>query len=143
MKLSALYKHWCTADSVKQFIAASVPIGSPPGLSEDRVQAAQAHSSFMRLSVWYALLYVVMEGYRELKHDDHDVNVFLEREDYVDALRRFRNATFHYQTDPLSDKLMTFLLLEDATVWARGLSSAFDRFFQRELHIEDVLKRMN
>ena len=51
MKLSALYKHWCTADSVKQFIAASVPIGSPPGLSEDRVQAAQAHSSFMRLSV--------------------------------------------------------------------------------------------
>lgn len=142
MKLAALYKHWCTADSVKQFITASVPIETRFGLPEHLVQTAQAHSSFMRLSVWYALLYVVLEGYRELKYDDRKVNAFLERADYVDAIRLFRNATFHYQTDPISDKLMKFLQLNDATDWARGLSRAFANFFQRELHVEDVLSKL-
>ena len=142
IKLAALYKHWCTADSVKQFITAAVPVGSTTQIPGALLQAGQAHSCFMRLSVWYALLYVVIEGYNELKLNDPDIDELLTRSEYVDALRRFRNATFHYQADPVSDKLMTFLELADATDWARCLSKAFGLFFERELHVEEMLLKV-
>lgn len=142
IKVAALHKHWCVADSVKQFVSAPVPVDSSVGLPEEFLPAAQMFSSFMRLSVWYSLLYVVIEGYRELQLDDPTVNHFLAQEAHVDSLRRFHNAMFHYQTDPFSDKLMAFLEVHDATEWARGLNSAFKEFFERVLPVEETFAKM-
>lgn len=142
IKLAALYKHWCIADSVKQFITAEVALPEDAKLPAEFAKAAQLHSSFMRLSVWYSLLRVVVEGYQELKLSDPTIDEYLKRADYVDALRRFRNATFHYQADPLSDKLMAFLELEEATEWARGLNKAMNSYLQKMLPIEETVERL-
>ena len=96
----------------------------------------------MRLSVWYALLRVVVEGYQELKLSDREVDEFLQRTEYVAALRRFRNAMFHYQDDPFSNKLMGFLQLQDATDWARGLNRALEAYLQKFLPIEETIERL-
>lgn len=142
VELAALYKHWCIADSVKQFISAEIPIPETAQLPEAFVRTAQLHSSFMRLSVWYSLLRVVVEGYQELNLSDPTVDEYLQRAEYVDALRRFRNAMFHYQADPFSEKLMAFLQLQDATDWARGLNKALEACLQKLLPIEETIKRL-
>jgi len=142
IELAALYKHWCIADSVKQFITAEVPVTERDQFPEAFVQAAQLHSSFMRLSVWYSLLRVVVEGYQELELSDQKVDEYLKRTDYVEASRRFRNAMFHYQADPLSDKLMEFLQLQDATEWARGLNKALEACLTELLPIKKTVERL-
>ena len=142
IELAALYKHWCIADSVKQFITAEVAVPKTAQLPEGFVQAAQVHSSFMRLSVWYALLREVVEGYQELKLSDREVDEFLQRTECVEELRRFRNAMFHYQDDPFSNKLMDFLQLQDATGWARGLNRALEAYLQKFLPIEETIERL-
>jgi len=142
IELTALYKHWCIADSVKQFITAEVAIPETAQLPEAFVQVAQLHSSFMRLSVWYSLLRVVVEGYQELKLSDPKVDEFLQKTEYVEALRRFRNAMFHYQADPFSEKLMAFLQFQEATDWARGLNKALESCLQKLLPIEETIERL-
>lgn len=142
IELAALYKHWCIADSVKQFITAEVAVPDAHQMPEALVKAGQLHSSFMRLSVWYSLLRVVVEGYQELKLSDPKVDEYLQRVEYVEALRRFRNAIFHYQDDPFSEKLMGFLELQDATDWARGLNSALEAHLQKLLPIEETIERL-
>jgi hypothetical protein len=142
IELATLHRHWITADSIKQFIFADVPNAGKVEMSSDNLELAQKFSSFMRLSVWYALLYVVIEGYQELKQTDEKVDALLAKSDYVDALRRFRNATFHYQRHPFPAKLMTFLLLPDATDWARALNRSFENFFMRVLPIQEALDRL-
>lgn len=142
IELAALYKHWCIADSVKQFITAEVAIPAKHELPDAFVQLGQLHSSFMRLSVWYSLLYVVVEGYKELKLSDPKVDEYLQKLEYIEALRRFRNAMFHYQADPFSGKLMEFLQLQDATDWVRGLNKALEDYLQNLLPIEETIKRL-
>src|SRR5665648_392807 len=103
-KFAALHKHWCTADSVDYHLRRSV--GSPETLPKDVPKAladvAVQMSVFMAIGVWYSLLQVVVEGYKELDYQDNRIDGLLSQEEYVDALRRFRNATFHYQEDPIS-----------------------------------------
>jgi hypothetical protein len=141
-KIASLYNHWCVADSIKQFVTATVPVKNGEELPEELMEMGQLHSSFMRLSVWYALLRVVIEGYQNLKLQDEGIDHFLRAGEYVEALRRFRNAMFHYQTDPFSDKLMTFLELDEATKWARGLNKAFEKFFESALQIQKMYDLM-
>lgn len=135
--LAALHKHWCIADSVNHTVGVEIGGAETSGLSPEALEWAQLHSSFMRLSVWYALLQVVVEGYQELELKDPDIDTFLLREDYMAALRRFRNAMFHYQENPFSDKLLTFLQLDDGE-WARGLHRAFKRYFENNLPIYET-----
>lgn len=139
---AALYKHWYIADSVKQFITASVPHDVSLEMPENMLALAQMHSSFMRLSVWYALLYVVIEGYREIGKKDDAIDKLLSDEPLVDMLRRFRNAMFHYQADPFSQKLLDFLQAEKSTEWPRHINAEFKAFFERELPILETLERL-
>src|SRR5690242_14928407 len=50
------------------------------------------------MSYWYSGLYIVVEGYRELQLHDPKIDELL-RSPNVDALRLFRNATFHFQKE--------------------------------------------
>lgn len=139
IKLVSLHKHWCIADSIKQFISAPVPVDDGIDRSEEFVRTGQMYSSFMRLSVWYSLMYVVVEGYRALKLQDAEIDELLKRSDYVEALRLFRNSNFHFQNDPFSTKFMSFIELDESTQWARRLNKAFKKFFENTLPLEDFL----
>ena len=138
-ELVALHKHWCTADAVKLTIGVPVHDGLPDW-PEELLALAQLHSSFLRIAVWYSLLYVVVEGYRDLKLDDTLINELLANEQMTDALRRFRNAVFHYQEDPVGPKLMAFLEAKESETWAGQLHSAFKAFFEKALPLKEIMQ---
>lgn len=110
-----------------------------PDWPQELVAIAQVHSSFLRIAVWYSLLYVVVEGYRDLKLADTHINVLLANEQMTSALRRFRNAVFHYQEDPIGPKLIVFLESKESETWVAQLHSAFKLFFEKALSLKDVL----
>lgn len=141
-KLAVLHKHWLHADSIKERIRLPIRDAEKSKLPDDFLAIAKAFSDFLAMSVWYALLYVVVEGYRELKLDDAEINRLLEQGEYVDLLRRFRNAVLHYQEDPLPEKLMAFLTAKDSEKWIWDLNRAFDVFFASELQIKEIMGKI-
>ena len=143
-RLLALHRHWLAADAVKQFLFAAIPVDEKRTiLPKDLIDVAQVWSAMLRLGVFYALMYVVVEGYRELDCHDPAVDELLAETEYVDAFRRFRNATFHYQDDPISPKLLEFLEAEGSEKWAQKLYAAFKAFFERNLPIKEVIEDLS
>jgi len=139
-KLLALFGHWCNADAIRVFVHADLPKDEcDVDLQEELSRLGAFSSSLSRLSVWYSLLYVVIEGYQELNHVDADIDTLLKQREYVDYLRIFRNATFHYQKDPLTEKARAFLCAKDSEIWIRSLNRAFDRFFLANLPIKEQI----
>jgi hypothetical protein len=135
--LVSLHKHWLNADALRQVYQTRVP--DYDHFSKEMAEFAQMYSSFARLSVLYGLIYVVIEGYQELGCKHKVVDELLSKEEFVDALRLFRNSTFHYQKKPVSEKMLTFLNLEESEIWIRRLHSAFQQFFEETLPIEETL----
>jgi len=79
----------------------------------------------------YSGIYLVIEGWRELELRDPKIDA-LTASPFVDRLRRFRNATFHYQRDLLSPKHLEFFGTDDerTEVWLNDLYTEFARFFR-------------
>ena len=104
--LVALHGHFLVADAVKQFISSDVPVDEDTAtrLGDDLTAFAQIWSGALRLEVFYALLYVVVEGYNELGCQDSSVDSLLARPGFLEAFRRFRNAIFHFQEAIVSPK---------------------------------------
>ena len=147
IKLVALHKHWCIADAVR------VVVGAPTMKPDQEAEAIKRYgqefallgenaSMVAGLSVWYALLYVVIEGYRDLKQEFGPLDALLKREEYVELLRLFRNATFHYQENPLSEKILGFLEKVDSENWIHELNKQFQTFFLSVLPINETLQRI-
>lgn len=137
-KLISLHKHWLNADALEHVIA--IKMGGTSDLPNNLLNLAEIHSSFARLSVLYGLIYVVIEGYEELKCQDLEVDTLLARKDFVDALRLFRNATFHYQKHAISEKALQFLELKESEIWIRKLHLAFKKYFEKILPIKEMMK---
>ncbi|MFT4955761.1 MAG: hypothetical protein ACI8U3_002160 [Brevundimonas sp.] len=142
IELAALHKHWLAADAVNVHLRRSMKSSErleAGDLPEPLAALAEQWSAFEVLRVWYSLLYVVVEGYQTLKLRDDAVDDLLGRGDYLQTLRLFRNATFHFQKDPFSPKILGFLTTPESETWVKELDQAFKRLFERELKIEEVL----
>ena len=147
ISLVALHKHWCIADAVR--VVVDAPILKPDAEAEaikkfglEFALLGQNASMLARISVWYSLLYVVVEGYRDLKVPFDPLDRVLAKDDYASLLRLFRNATFHYQEDPLTDKLIDFLDKSDSEFWIRELNKQLQAFFVHALPINETLKKL-
>lgn len=82
------------------------------------------------LSYWYGALYVVVEGWRELGLTDDEIDGCLAETANVDLLRRYRNATFHFQRRYHDAKFMDLISAGQGVVeWVQRLQAAFDRYF--------------
>ena len=138
-QLIALHKHWCIADSVKQFVSEELPNIDDFDAEEWVKELAGMQSTLHRMSVWYSLIYVVVEGYKELNCTHEAVDEILNNDECVDFLRLFRNATFHYQKDPLTEKAQKFLMAKDSEIWIRDLNKALEKFFLDNLPIREFL----
>lgn len=78
---------------------------------------------------WFASLYVVIEGWRELGLKDDKIDALLSS-DYVDLLRRLRNGVFHFQRDYFDSRFRNYTNAGDpATNWADVLHNEFSRYF--------------
>lgn len=133
--LVALHQYWVLADAVRYH--GLKPNGDTAGLPKELAELGAMASAFGTMRVWYALLYVVIEGYQHLRLSDCDVDILLKEEERLAALRRLRNATFHYQEDPFTPKLWDYLIAEGSEIWIRKLNTALRRFFERNLGIDE------
>ena len=79
-------------------------------------------------SYWYGALYVVVEGYKELKLSDPAIDLLLQS-DNVELLRRYRNGTFHFQRNYFDDRFNNFFAERSTVEWVRTLNREFGRFF--------------
>lgn len=79
----------------------------------------------------YSGIYLVIEGWKDMKLSDPKINELLESP-CVDRLRLFRNATFHYQKDFISRKHLQFFGTEEEQTekWLNKVYSEFERFFR-------------
>ena len=89
--------------------------------------------TFLYMSYWYGGLYVLIEGWKELKLSDQKVNSLIESPN-VDLLRRYRNGIFHFQKDYYDKRFMDFMSEgENCAVWVRQLRKAFGDYFLKNL----------
>lgn len=141
LKLASLHKHWISADSINYHVRRSIKAGpgrkEETGFPEDVASLAFQASLFQAMCVWYALLQVVVEGYRALKCADERIDALLVQSECADLLRRFRNATFHYQEDPISQKHVDFIVAPDSEKWVRNLNKEFKRFFEERCQVAE------
>jgi hypothetical protein len=117
-----------------------LPGGDTTKLSKDLVGVAEIGSGILRMQVFDGLMYVVIEGYRELECHDTALDELLSQTHYVEALRRFRNGTFHFQTEVVPPKLLAFLEAEDSDKRMKSLYSAFNAFFMKHLPIKEFIE---
>ncbi|VVQ38478.1 hypothetical protein PS943_05922 [Pseudomonas fluorescens] len=146
-KLAALHRHWIVADSVRAVLQQKVTTPKQEELAiqkfgSDYIAFGEHASMLCRMQVWYSLLYVVVEGYRALEQKYAPLEELLANGEFVDLLRRYRNATFHYQTDALNDKVIDFLNKENSEVWIRDLNKQLEAFLMWALPIGEAVKKM-
>ena len=81
------------------------------------------------MSYWYGALYVVIEGWHELKLTDPIIDGLLSSP-YVDLLRRYRNAVFHFQRKFNDERFWDLMLAgRESIEWVSQLHREFRRYF--------------
>jgi len=73
------------------------------------------------MEYWYGGLFVVCEGWQELQLKDEVLDKLLD-DPKLETLRRFRNATFHFQRDYLTSKKSGFIEADGSVAYIRELS---------------------
>ncbi|MCZ6691052.1 MAG: hypothetical protein O7H41_15800 [Planctomycetota bacterium] len=131
------YFMWSNLLRVKFDLVAQEMPPLPEVDRESEVIARFAGEFGMFMSYFYGSLYVVVEGWREMKLSDPTVEALLKSPN-VDLLRKYRNGVFHYQKTYL-DKKFHRLWGEgvDVVNWVRELDDAFSEFFVRQFPLPD------
>lgn len=126
-KVFSLHRYfiWCV-EMRQHYLDVGRQVSPTPSFF-DNPDAGQA---FMYLSYWYAGLYVVCEGWQELKLSDPEINALLQSP-HLEFLKRFRHGVYHYQSDYFDKRFMNALVRgKDFDEWAEALMLAFNRYFE-------------
>lgn len=92
------------------------------------------------MSYWYAGLYVVAEGWKKLKLSDTQINRLLDSPN-LELLRRYRNGTFHFQSEYNDQRFIDLINNgENIVTWVRELNQQVGRYF---LEVLPMLKPDN
>jgi hypothetical protein len=125
-KVFSLHRYfvWC-AEMREHYQQVGMQVSPTPSFFENE----NAGRAFMYLSYWYAGLYVVCEGWQELKLSGPEIDALLQSP-YVEILKRFRNGVYHFQADYFDKRFMTALALgKDFDEWVESLAYALARYF--------------
>jgi hypothetical protein len=119
------YFSWC-AEMRQHYIDVGKQVSPTPSFFGN----PDAGRAFMYLSYWYAGLFVVSEGWQELKLSDPEIDKLLQSP-HLEKLKRFRNGVYHFQPDYFDKRFMDALVAgKDFSEWAEALMLAFNRYFE-------------
>lgn len=98
--------------------------------SEKKISKKQYDiETHLYMSYWYGGLYVVIEGWKQLKLEDNKIDSLLGSSN-VELLRRYRNGVFHFQKQYNDERFEAFYREgKDTVKWIRSLNLEFGRFF--------------
>jgi hypothetical protein len=101
---------------------------------EDPMGIFLASKAGLKMTLWYATLYVVIEGWKAAKLTDSEVDRLLASPN-TKLLKRLRDGVFHVQQDGwLPTKISDFFAPRNNTVeWARALTAELSRFLLVEM----------
>jgi hypothetical protein len=131
-KLLALYQYFIQAGRMHFHLCRKSPAES--FISRFKISKIKKDFSLydkaIYLNVFYALLYVLVEGWQSLKLTDDNIDMLLQSPN-VSLLRDFRNGIFHYQHKLYPEKIVDFLDKAKTENWTQELWKAFDRYFSK------------
>ena len=88
--------------------------------------------SLMYMSLWYGMLYVVIEGWQNLKLKDEVIDSLLKSK-YTNLLKRYMNGVFHFQKKYKDERFDDLDKEKDAVEWIVDLNKELGRFFLEKL----------
>jgi len=95
----------------------------------DIVSTKSGFEELLYMSYWYASLYVVIEGWRDLNLNDSKIDILLSSPN-VDLLKRYRNGVFHFQKNYFDNRFSDLIVNGINVVeWITELNREFGRFF--------------
>jgi hypothetical protein len=101
--------------------------------AKKQLQGTTEIESRLYMSYWYGGLYVVIEGWNELKLSDTIIDELLNSPN-VEFLKRYRNGVFHFQRDYNDKRFLEFMTQgTDEVTWVRSLNEQFGRYFLERL----------
>ena len=101
--LMALHNYFLNADFLRDAFLRQLKMSN----DQDGLEFVRASVNVTAMSLWYATVYVVIEGWRQTGRHDPALDALLENQ-LVDQLRVFRNQVFHYQTEYDNPRLLRF-----------------------------------
>lgn len=97
----------------------------PYFFSGDRETMDAAGQEFIAFThFWFASLYVVAEGWKEIKVSNVEITEMIDT--HIDSLRLLRNAVYHFQR---GDKKHAQFFDADKFNWAQNIHISLRRFF--------------
>ncbi len=90
------------------------------------VDAGLKYEFFTYIAYWLSALYVVCEGFRELKLIDGILEPLIEA--HIEELRLFRHTAFHFHKR-LDKQAQFFGIVGGGLNWAEELHSEFEEYF--------------
>ncbi len=121
-QINSLHRYYIWANKMREHFKA---VFSQQGEGTKSFQI----ESMMYMSIWYGLMYVVIEGWQELKLSDNKLDNLLNEAEKVDLLRRYRNGAFHYQKIYDDDRFEKFFQKTTTVNWICSLNEEFGRWF--------------
>lgn len=133
LEIVTLYRYFAYAAHMRDLFRQSVTVEKLKELSADEQGLVCLFYSTPGLYLLYSYsgLYLVVEGWQDLKLTDAKVDALIASP-YVERLKRFRNATFHYQKVVISPKHLEFFGTEEEKTeeWVGQLYDELARFFR-------------
>ncbi len=129
--LITLHRYYIWANRLREnFDSTLTSLGNK--LSPDNIPLAFADDLGLFNSYWYAALYVVVEGWRDLGFHDEEIDGLLESPN-LDLLRRYRHGVCHFQREYFDRRFVELIEAPDSVEWVRRLHSALGRYLMNEL----------
>ena len=126
LELRVLHQYFFWADRMRVHFEQAIKKPTPPGID---LPLFQEPEKWLYMSYWYAAMYVVIEGWQQLKLSDERVDELLSNEPFVQALKRYRNGVFHYQKKLLDERFIEFIAKKEGGTWIHDLRTAISDFF--------------
>lgn len=102
------------------------------GVENDTV-TGMSIKGYAFLSLWYAALYVTVEGWEHNGFSDPVVDGLLADEAKVKSLRLYRNSILHFQPAYFPEQKIGFLMGSETAIWVRELHDAIGKSLLQRL----------
>jgi hypothetical protein len=136
-----LHRYWIYSNRMRQFFDRALTASQQDFITFEKetepAKVIAAAGAFavgpgLFMSYWYGSLYVVIEGWRQLRLTDPKIDPLLLSPN-VRSLRKYRDGVFHFQRNYFDDRFLNFIKARDSVAWVRTIHSELGAYFRREI----------
>lgn len=127
--IGSLHRYYIWANRMRLHFDEKVPVVSKQLIKEPGWMTYEFIEANLYMSYWYGGLYVVIEGWQQLRLSDPTIDELLASPN-IRLLKEYRNGVFHFQKAYFDKRFTNFMTKgENAVDWVRDLNRAFGGYF--------------